>query len=190
MPAALRAFIADYHAGLTHETSNDPRFELRLRILQELAPKDPDAMAVQFSRYDDLTEEQRETVEAIGRKGFVVVREQRREVVGHGLMKPTQVVKAVAAEIPFKFTMGHFTKSWKALRVRPPTGSKSPERVLGQYCVYDERHNDYGYKDAYVRKLVRECSTETGFRKLLGMAPKDKVTGSWVGEPHPASTPR
>lgn len=183
LPAALRNFIAGYEAGLTPATSSDPRYELRLRVLQELAPKDPDAMAIQYTRYDDLTEEQRQTVEAIGTKGLVVVREQQRGVVGHGLKKPTQVAKAVEAGIPFLFTMGHFKKAWKALKVRPPTGSENPQRTVEQYCVYDERHNDYGYTDAYIRKLIRDCSTEAGFRKLLGTAPKDKVTGEWVGEP-------
>lgn len=65
----------------------------------------------------------------------------------------------------------------------------NPERTVEQYCVYDERHNDYGYKDAYIHKLVRECSTEAGFRKLLGTGPKDKVTGDWVGEPPVSATP-
>jgi hypothetical protein len=189
LPAALRRFIAEYHAGLAPEVSNDRRYEFRLRVLQELAPKDPSALAIQYTRYDDMTDELRESVEAIGRKGLVIVRERQRDVVGHGLKKPTQVVREVAAEIPFKFTMGHFAKAWKALGVRPPSGSKTPERTLELYCVYDERHNDYGYKDAYVRKLVRECRTEERFRALLGMAPVDKITGEWVGEPPASAVP-
>ncbi len=67
--------------------------------------------------------------------------------------------------------------------MRPPAGSPTPERTLEQYCTYDDLNQNYGYKDAYVKKLIRECSTEKGFRKLLGTAPKDKVTGDWVGEP-------
>jgi tetratricopeptide (TPR) repeat protein len=38
LPASLRRFISDYHANLEPSTSDDPRFELRLRVLQELAP--------------------------------------------------------------------------------------------------------------------------------------------------------
>ncbi len=189
LPAALRTFVAQYSAGLELVTSSDPRYELRLRVLQELSPKDPDALAVQYTRYDDLTDEQRNTIEQIGRKGYVVVREQKRDVVGHGRLKPNQVTTAVAAEIPYTFTMGHFPKAWKALKVRPPTNADCPERTDARYCVYDELHNDYGYTDAYVRKLVRECRTAAGFRRLLGTAPKDKNTGAWVGEPPPSAQP-
>ncbi|MGI8491674.1 MAG: DUF3644 domain-containing protein [Acidimicrobiales bacterium] len=178
LTAPLRTYIANYQAGLDPATSTDPRYELRLRILQELAPRDPDALAVQFTRYDDLTDDQRQAVEAIGRKGYVVVREQQRNVVGHGLLKPTQAAAEVQAQIPYLFTSGDFTKAWKQLAVRPPTKTENPARTVEQYCVYDERHGDYGYTKPYVAKLVRECGTEAGFRGLLGAAPRDKVTGA------------
>jgi hypothetical protein len=181
LPAPLRTFISEYDAGLDDSVSQDPRYELRLRVLQELAPKDPDALAVQFTRYDDLTDEQREAVEAIGRKGYVVVRERKRPVVGLGLLKPTQAAKAVQGQISFMFSTAHFTNAWKKLGVRPLVGDAHPEKTDEKYCIYDERHKDYGYTQAYVDKLVRECSTEAGFRDLFGTAPRDKVAGGSVG---------
>lgn len=189
LPAALRTFIADYDAGLDETTAHDPRYDFRLRILQELAPKDPDALAVQFTRYDDLSEEQRVAVESMGKKGYVVVREQKRPVIGHGLLKPTDAAREVQEQIPFRFNTALFAKSWKELGVRPLTGDVHPEKTDERYCLFDERHRDYGYTRAYVAKLIRECATETGFRALLGTAPKDKVTGDWVGTPPLSATP-
>lgn len=176
LPASLREFIADYDAALDESITRDPRYELRLRILQELAPKDPDALAIQFTRFDDLDDEQRAAVEAIGKKGYVIVREQQRPVVGHGLLKPTAVVKAVQEQIPFTFNIAHFTNAWKQLGVRPPTGDAHPEKTDQKYCLYDERHRDYGYTPAYATKLARECRTEGGFRRLLGTDPRLKPT--------------
>jgi hypothetical protein len=69
-----------------------------LRVLQELAPKDPDAIAVQHTRFDDLNEEQRAAIEAIGKKGYVVVRERKRGVIGLGYLKPAAVVQRVSAQ--------------------------------------------------------------------------------------------
>ncbi|WP_284740527.1 DUF3644 domain-containing protein [Amycolatopsis sp. RTGN1] len=189
LPASLRTFIAEYDAGLDESVGRDPRYDFRLRVLQELAPKDPDALAVQFTRYDDLTDEQREAVEAIGRKGYVVVRERKRPVVGHGLLKPTQAARTVQDRIPFGFTTALFTIAWKKLGVRPLVGDPQPERTDERYCLYDERHDDYGYTEAYIAKLVRECATEAGFRALLGTAPRDKETGAWVGPPPVGATP-
>lgn len=190
LPASLRTFIADYSANLDPAVSDDPRYELRLRVFQELAPKsDPDALSVQYSRYDDMTDDQRKAVEEAGKKGLVVVKERQRDVVGKGLKKPGQVISEVQAQIPFVFHQGHFKKAREVLKVRPPGGSPTPDRTDERYCTYDDLNDNYGYKDAYVKKLVRECSTEKGFRKLLGAAPKDKVTGEWVGEPPPPYWP-
>lgn len=189
LPAALRKFIADYQAGLDDTVAQDPRYELRLRVLQELAPKDADALAVQYTRYDDLSDEQRATVEAIGKKGLVVVRERKRQVVGHGLAKPTNAAKAIQEQIPFVFNTNHFVAAWRALGVRPAVGDVHPEKTDEKYCLYDERHKDYGYTEAYIARLVRECKTEAGFRQLLQTAPRNKESGEWVGPPPQSATP-
>jgi hypothetical protein len=39
---------------------------------------------VQFTRYDDVSDAQRAAVEAMGKKGYVVVRERKRPVAGMG----------------------------------------------------------------------------------------------------------
>jgi hypothetical protein len=41
LPASLGMFLAEYHTKLGSAVIDDPRYELRLRVLQELAPKDP-----------------------------------------------------------------------------------------------------------------------------------------------------
>lgn len=163
LPASLRTFIAEYHANLDPSVSDDPRYELRLRVVQELAPKDPNAMAIQYTKYEDLTEEQRETVEAIGKKGLVVTKERQRRVVNYGLMRPSEVIKAVQAEISFPFGMGAFVEAWQKLKVRPRGGAEHPEVTDEKYCLYDSRHKDYAYTPAYVKKLVRELSSEESY---------------------------
>jgi hypothetical protein len=171
LPAPLRRFIAKYEAGLPSNVVDDQRYEFRMRVVNELAPRDPDALAMQYTRFDDLSDEQREVVEQLGRKGFVVVREQRRGVVNHELFKPRQVVAEVGKKIPFTFNMAHFIAAWKALKVRPESASRNPDRTDERYCLYDSLHKDYGYTAAYVKKLVRELGTEIGWRSLLGSEP-------------------
>jgi hypothetical protein len=148
--------------------------------VNELAPRDPDALAIQYTRYDDLTDEQKASVEELGRKGLVIVREQKRGVINLELLKPRQVIRDVAAQIPFVFHMGHFIRAWQILKVRPPGDSGNPERTDEKYCYYDKLHNDYGYTPAYVKKLERELRTATGWRKFFGDNPQDKESGEWL----------
>ena len=84
-----------------------------------------------------MTEREKELLPSTA---MVIVREQQRDVSNRGWLKPKQVVKAVAAQIPFKFNMGHFVKAWKAEAVRPASRSPHPERTKEQYCRYDEPH--------------------------------------------------
>jgi hypothetical protein len=172
LPAPLRRFIAEYEAGLPAGVADDQRYELRLRVVNELAQRDPDALAIQFTRYDDLSDEEKETVEKLGKKGLVVVREQKRAVLNYELLKPHDVKARVAEQIPFVFHMGHFVAAWKALGVRPPGRSDHPERTDDKYCLYDPLHRDYGYTPAYVNKLVRELRTEAGWRRLINTEPR------------------
>ena len=180
LPVSMRKFLAEYHANLDSTVSDDPRYELRLRVLQELAPKDSDALAIQYTRYDDLTPDERIAVEGLGRKGNVIVRERVRNVAGAGELRAMEVVKAVQARIPYQFNSDDFRRAWKALKVRPATKSPHPEGTEEKYSTYDTRHRDYGYKPAYVEKLVRECSTSAGYRRLTGKPAKDKDTGALV----------
>ena len=186
LPASLRAFIVEYHANLDSAVSDDPRYELRLRVLQELAPRsDPDALAIQFTRYDDMTEDERAAAEKLGRKGKVIIKERIRNVAGADELSPTQVVNAVQMRIPYRFTSDDFQRAWKALNVRPPTKAPHPERTDEKYCTYYPRHRDYGYRPAYVDKLVRECSTAAGFTKLTRKPARDKSTGADRGAIEP-----
>ncbi len=181
LPAPLRNYITEYTANLEASVTEDPRFELRLRVFQELAPKsDPDALSVQFTRFDEMSPEQKIAVEEAGKKGLVVIKERKRNIAGLDELSPMQVVAAVQQRIPYRFTSDDFTRAWRKLGVRPPGGSPTPDRTLEQYCTYYQRHRDYGYKPAYVEKLVRECSSAEGFVELTGKPAKDKTTGEQV----------
>jgi hypothetical protein len=190
MPAPLRKFLAEYDAQLDPSTANDSRYQLRLRVFQELAPKDPDALAIRYVRLDDLSAEERAAVEQLGRKGNVLIKERVRDVAGANDLGPMQVVAAVQARTEFRFNSDDFQRAWKRLRVRPPTGDPHPERTEEKYCTYYPRTRDYGYKPAYVEKLVRECSSAEGFTKLTGKPARDKITGRPVDSDPTLSIPR
>lgn len=174
LPAPLRGFISSYHAGLDQATQEDPHFELRLRVSLELAPKDPEATAIQFTRLDDMTDEQRTVVEEMGRNGQVIIREQRRPVQNLGWFKPRDASIEVAESIPYRFTVTQFTWAWRKLGVRPPSGASKPERTDEKYCIYDVAHRDYLYSPSYVDKLVKLLATEKGYRDLFDRDPLPK----------------
>lgn len=175
LPANLKRFIADFHDGLTEEVAADARFELRLRVVLEQVQRGVDALAVQFTRWDDMTEEERALVTELGRRGQAIIREQKRPVVGHGLLRPHEAEQQVAAAIPFRFTSHHFLRAWQIKGIRPKSGDPNPERTDERYCLYDELSRSYGYTEVWVKWLIKRCARADGFEAATGRTPTPKV---------------
>lgn len=178
LPPDLRGFLTDYESGLDENVACDPRYEFRLRATVELAPKDPDAVAVQFTRYDDMTDDERAAVEELGRRGQVIVKDRKQPVSGIGRLMPRPAASEVAARIPFVFNTAHFTAAWKRGKVRPLPGDPDPDRTNPDFCEYDEPTKSYRYTRAYVSYLVKKCGTVEGFKAVTGMSPRSKPTAS------------
>ena len=176
LPANLKHFIAQFHSGLKDEVAGDARFELRLRVVLEQVQRSEDALAIQFTRWDDMTEEQRELVTELGKRGQAIIREQKRAVVGHGLLKPREAEQRVAAAAPFRFTSHHFLRAWQIKKIRPLRGDPHPERTDERYCVYDALSESYGYTEAWVKWLIKWCATAEGFEAITGRTPTPKVS--------------
>lgn len=175
LPTDLQHFLAEYHDGLTE---NDSRFQLRMRVVLEQAKDSPDALSIQFTRWDDLTDAEKAVVARLGRRGQTIIREQKRSVVGHGLLRPTQAEQMVASAVPFVFNSRHFLDSWRRKGIRPSKGSPHPERTDERYCLYNELSGNYGYTGAWVKWLIKHCSSETEFVKTTGRPARPKESTS------------
>jgi hypothetical protein len=159
LPPNLKRFIADFHDGLKDEVAADARFELRLRVVLEQVQRGDDTLAIQFTRWDDLSDQQRQLVAELGKRGQTIIREQKRAVVGQGLLRPHEAEQLVSAAIPFRFTSHHFLCAWRIKQIRPPAGDPHPERTDEKYCLHDELSKSYGYTEAWVKWLIRKCAT-------------------------------
>lgn len=178
LPSEIRGFLTEYESGLQDAVISDSRYEFRLRATVELAPKDPDAVAVQFTHYDDMTEDERNAVEEMGRKGQVIIRDRKQPVSGLDKLMPKPATAEVEAGIPFVFNQHHFTAARKRLKVRPPGGDSNPHRTNPDFCEYDEPTKSYRYTKAYVKHLIKRCSTAEGFEDVTGIAPRSKQSSA------------
>jgi hypothetical protein len=175
LPKGVRAFLTEYESGLDETIINDSRYEFRLRATVELAPKDPDAVAVQFTNYADMTEAEREAVETMGRRRQVITRDRKQPVSGLGRIMPKPAAALVQESIPFVFNVNHFTAAWKRLKIRPLGGDSNPHRTNPDFCEYDEPTKTYRYTKPYVQHLIKKCATAEGFETITGMTARPKT---------------
>jgi len=65
-------------------------------------------------------------------------------IANQGLHKPSEVARAVQAEIPWRFDASNsHAKAWGHFGVRPEVGAPNPGETDQRYCVYDQPHQDY-----------------------------------------------
>lgn len=174
LPGDLRCFVTEYESALDESVTRDSRYEFRLRAMVELAPRDPDAVAMQFTRFSDMTDEEREMVEKLGRRGHVITRDRKQPVSGLGKLLPQRAAAEVAAVIPYVFNQHHFTAAWTRGNVRPPRGDPTPDHTNPDFCEYDEPTKSYRFTKAYVKHLIKKCSTAEGFEEITGKSPQMK----------------
>jgi hypothetical protein len=175
LPPELKLFVTEFETALPEGVADDSRFELRLQVVLQQVQREDGGMAIQFTRWDDMSEEERVIVAALSRRGQVIIREQQRPVVGHGLLRARDAELRVAEALVFIFNSHHFLQSWQIKGIRPRPKDPHPERTDEKYCIYDELSAAYGYTEAWVNWLIRHCSTEDGFRAATGRVPKLKA---------------
>ncbi len=70
--------------------------------------------------------------------------------------KPGEVSKTVREATGKPFSLSNHTDAWQKHKVRPPTGSKPPEKTNRDYCIYHAAHRDYTYNDKWIALLLTE----------------------------------
>ena len=164
----LLDFIQSYRAGLPTEVLESSSYSVRVFLLPKLALRDSAAdLAVEFVPYDPTNPEEMKRL----RRVTAMIKERRTPVASAGLMKPSEVVRRLRRQLPVNVTMHTHTQAWKGYNVRPPTGADNPAATRPEFCIYDELYQSYGYKEAWVKFLVRKLGDKAEFDRVLNWKP-------------------
>jgi len=159
----VNAFVDSYRASLPAEILGNQQYRFRVYLIPVPANHAGADRAIQFVR---ITPENAGQLDALT-KNIVAIRE--RPVANAGLLKPTDVVRQVAAHLGKSFNMSHHTRAWRRYKTRRPTaeGDKvSSDGCNPQYCIPDPVHNDYVYTPAWVDFLVKTLSDDKEYAAL------------------------
>jgi hypothetical protein len=61
----------------------------------------------------------------------------------------------------------HHVRCWKYYKIRPETNSQNPDKTNSKYCFYEPTFNQYGYKDDWVKFLIKKLSDPEEYRKIM-----------------------
>ncbi len=148
VPVAVRKFIEAFDASTEEAVRIDPAYDFKVYLVPKSAGGPAADLAMEFVRLEDLSPEQRETVQA----GTVLIRDRHVEVANVDRLKPSEVVERVQAVWP-KFNLYYHTLASRFFKVRPKGKSEHPDATDTRYCFFDVVHRDYTYTEAWVARL-------------------------------------
>jgi len=173
---AARAVIAKFDADLGSDILDDDRYDFRVRLVPMVGPKSDADAVFEFVKFDELTEEERQTMTQAGRAGKVVTKVKSVPVSASGQMLPKRVVAEVRKRVPFEFNVNLHTRLWKHFGVHPLRWANPDGGVtVAEYCLPNEPTRQYVYTQAWVEKIVREIGTPEKFEAFFKVPPRMKV---------------
>lgn len=168
LPPDVVDFLDRHRKDLPEDIVRSSEYALQIFFVPVAANRERAAEAVvRFVKPGALTQELEEMLQQIA----VVTKPKQVSVASHDLMLPSEVVRKVAAQLPQRFTMDTHTRCWKYFKVRPPTNAGEPTATDDRYCVYDSLSRQYGYKKAWVKKLIRDLKEPETYNAIAGFRP-------------------
>lgn len=165
---SVRDYIERFRGNLPSDVLTSMKYSFNVFLVPRVANRESAAdAAVQFVKVDEASPEELDRLEKLN----VLIREKHIPIANLDLLKPSKVVEAVQARVPYEINMTCHTDAWRYFGARPRGGDGSPERTRSEYCVHDSAHGDYLYTGAWVEKLVREFSDAERFETVTGRRP-------------------
>jgi hypothetical protein len=163
-------FIQQYRSTISPDITASGKYSFKAFLIQVANHKTDTALPIQFVHYDKLSEEDKKQVSQFG----AMVKFKEVPVSNLDTMKAGDIAKKVQAALgnpkierggkPVdRFNLAIHTRCWKRYKARPASGSSTPQETNSKFCVYDKRHNDYGYTQAWLDFLIEKLKDTAEF---------------------------
>jgi len=166
-------FVEQYRSSLDPGVFASGKYAFKAFLIQVANHPSQDALAIQFKNYDKLSEQEKAEVDKV----TAIVKYKNVPVANLDTIRAGEVCKRVQKALGDpklmrgqkqvdKYGLNWHSRCWKHFKIRPPGNSDNPEKTDTQFCIYDKRHNDYGYTEAWVNLLI-EKSRDNSLYEIL-----------------------
>lgn len=163
-------FIQHFRSTISPDITASGKYSFKAFLIQVANHKTEHTLPIQFVHYDKMSNEEKEQVKHL----VAMIKFKNVPVANIDTMRAGDVVKKVQSalgnptvdrngKLAPRFNLAIHTRCWKRYKARPPSGSAAPQDTNKSYCVYDKRHNDYGYTQEWVDFLIAKLKDNAEF---------------------------
>jgi hypothetical protein len=179
--ASVMNFIETYRSSITTDVVNSGAFSFKAFLIQVGNHNSKDALPIQFVHYDKLSDADKQKVTAFS----TMVKYKDVPVLNRDTFRAGYVTQKVQEALGNpkkagnngkqidKFNMEAHTRCWKKYQVRPANNAADKKATKTEYCIYDKRHNDYGFTQAWIDFLTDKMKDENEYNSIY---PKQHTT--------------
>lgn len=190
-------FVQQYRSTISAEVAGSGKFAFKAFLIQVGNHKSESALPIQFVHYDKLSDEQKKQLSSFA----VMVKNKEVPVANPDTIRAGDVVKKVQAGLGNpqierdgkqvnRFNLTIHTRCWKRYKARPGSGSANPEATDWKFCIYDKRHNDYGYTQAWVEFVIEKLKDAAEFDTVCRSEQAAETASQFQPEQHDHQSPR
>lgn len=170
----LHRTVADYldrfRSSLSHEFIHDMNYSFRVFLIPKIANNaEQTDVAVEFIKYDPTNPEEMEKYDKV----TALIKPTVTQVANAGRLKAGDVCRQVEPVVKqvcgkhVKFNASyHHARACQFYKVRPASGSPTPEKTDTQFCHYDAAHKDYVFTEQWVTFLKTELKKPGQYDKI------------------------
>jgi len=162
---AIKQYVDAFRSSLSADVQNDLAYSFKVFLVPKIGNHaSKDSVAVEWVKYDPSKPEEMRNYEKV----VAMIKPKEVPVVNRGRLRPTQVVKQVAAKLAKRFTTYDHKLCYEHFKTRPPGGAPDPSACNPQFCVYDGLHKDYCYKAEWVDFLAQKLGDPGLYENIIG----------------------
>ncbi len=148
---AVKGYVDAFRSSLSTDVQNNLAYSFKVYLVPKIGnTASKDSVAVEWIKYDPSKPEEMRQYEKV----VAMIKPKEVQVANLGLLSPTQITKQVAAKLGKRFTPYDHKLCYEHFKIRPPSGAPNPSSCNAQFCVYDDRHKDYGYQPEWIAFLA------------------------------------
>lgn len=149
-------YLVKYRKGLPQDVYDAQEYSIKLLYVPKVANTNRNDLAVEFVRWDALSEAEKKNVEKL--TAIIKDKKVTTEAANVGKLKAGEVTAEIAQHVP-EFNLYYHQCFYTVFKVRPRGRAKDPFKTDTRFCHYDEAHNDYVYQEAWPSFIIEQLST-------------------------------